>query len=191
MSTLFGCTGDRPCPSFEQNIPAIQSMPAGALSVQSDSLSDSKMIPARYTCDGENISPDIRWKWKMTLPNIQSYAVLVTSDEWYGVNLGINPSAVDQSHWVVFNIPPTITALEEGVSINGSNGTELRKYQGPRCSMITKNKTAGSTYAFTVYALSAALDPSKIQTKDDLIVAMQGHIVASGTITKTYAPQQK
>lgn len=191
VSTLFGCVGDQ-CPSFDQNVSAARPIQMSTLSVQSSALNLSKIIPTRYTCEGENVSPDIQWRWSEVVPaNIQSYAVLVTSDEWYGVNLGINPRAVDQSHWVVFNIPPTTTTLQEGVSISGSNGTELRKYQGPRCSMITQSNRAQSAYAFTVYALDMTLDPSKIQTKDDLVVAMQGHIVASGTLTKYYTPQQK
>lgn len=210
VSMLFGCTGDQPCPLFDQNVPAVRAttidtriMPnilqnqptqnkSYSISIYSEALKNSKIIPARYTCDGENVSPDIRWMWNGIAPmNIKSYAILVTSDEWIGVNLGINPRAVDQSHWVVFNIPSTVTELQEGAKINGSNGMELRNYQGPRCSMLTQNKTSPSTYAFTVYALDTVLDSDTIRTKDDLVAAIQGHIIASNSMQKTYVPAQK
>lgn len=190
----FSCSDDQFCPPLSQNeqvavAPAI--VAERNFSVYSDALNVADTISMKYTCGGENVSPDIRWRWNNGIPpQVKSYVVLVTSDEWYGVNLGINPRAVDQSHWVVYNIPPTINSLLEGTVINGSNGTELRKYTGPRCNSMTRYKQGKSKYAFTVYALDTVLDSGKIQNKDDVIVAIQNHIIARGTITKFYAVQQ-
>lgn len=165
-----------------------------SLAIQSEALKNSDMIPAEYTCNGKNISPDIQWQWSDSVPaNVKSYAVLITSDEWLSVNAIIKTTTpIDQSHWVVFNIPSTVTSLNEGAVINGSNGTELRKYQGPGCNLNPLNsKTTTSTYAFTVYALDIVLDSNAIKTKNDLIAAIQGHIVASSSMTKRYVLEKK
>jgi len=222
-STLFCCVGNGPCQdvqfpkqraftaraNFTNNPDAINALQVesekskslneiqnkkSSLAIQSEALKNSDIIPAVYTCHGENKSPDMRWEWTGGLPtNVKSYAILITSDEWLSINAVIKTiTPIDQSHWVVFNIPSTITSLNEGVVINGSNGTELRKYQGPGCNLNPLNsKTTASTYAFTVYALDIILDSNTVKTKNDLVAAIQGHIIARSSMTKRYISEQK
>ena len=84
-------------------------------------------------------------------------------------------------HWVVWNIDPTTTELEnlteEGMTDFGEVG-----YGGP----APPDKR--HTYVFKLYALDSALDLSGESSKADVEKAMEGHIIEQATLTGTYAP---
>ena len=84
-------------------------------------------------------------------------------------------------HWVVWNIEPTATGLEnlteEGMTDFGEVG-----YGGP----APPDKT--HTYVFKLYALDTELDLPQKSTKADVEKAMEGHIIEQATLTGTYAP---
>ena len=84
-------------------------------------------------------------------------------------------------HWVVWNIDPTTTELEnlteEGMTDFGEVG-----YGGP----APPDKR--HTYVFKLYALDTELDLPDKSTKADVEKAMEGHIVDQATLTGTYAP---
>ena len=84
-------------------------------------------------------------------------------------------------HWVVWNIEPTATGLEnpteEGMTDFGEVG-----YGGP----APPDKR--HTYVFKLYALDTPLDLPDKSTKADVEKAMEGHIVDLATLTGTYAP---
>jgi hypothetical protein len=84
-------------------------------------------------------------------------------------------------HWVVWNIDPTTTELEnlteEGMTDFGEVG-----YGGP----APPDKR--HTYVFKLYALDSKLDLPEGSTKSELENAMEGHIIEQATLTGTYAP---
>jgi hypothetical protein len=84
-------------------------------------------------------------------------------------------------HWVVWNIDPTTTELEnlteEGMTDFGEVG-----YGGP----APPDKR--HTYVFKLYALDSKLDLPEGSTKSELENAMEGHIIEQAQLTGTYAP---
>ena len=86
-------------------------------------------------------------------------------------------------HWVMYNIPGTVTSLEEKKSaeqikaIDGLNSWEEKGYNGP-CPPGGTHK-----YNFKLYALDTTLTAKEGMTKDELLEAMKGHILGETTLT--------
>src|SRR4030042_187359 len=77
-----------------------------ALSVSSPAFQDGQGIPAKYTCQGEDISPPLAWS---ALPTgTQSFALIMDDPDAPG---GLF------THWIVFNIPPDSHGLPEAVPV--------------------------------------------------------------------------
>lgn len=119
-----------------------------AFEFSSPAFQANKMIPDKYTCDGEDISPPLIWK---DAPReTQSYA-LIMDDPDAPVGLWV--------HWVVYNIPKEITSFPENilkkeiVTVNnhsitqGKNSWPKIGYGGP-CPPDREHR-----YFFKLYAL--------------------------------------
>lgn len=156
---------------------------APPLSVTSPVLRDGRVMPKAFTCDGDDASPPLTWSGAPALT--RSYAV--TMDD---PNAPPTPTGDVFNHWVAFDIPPVVRSLDQGLPKTGSvNG---RMTQGV-------NSTGGvgyhgacppsgfHRYVFTVYALNVVPNLPQTATRADLMRAMQGHILASGSLTPTYA----
>jgi Raf kinase inhibitor-like YbhB/YbcL family protein len=149
-----------------------------ALKLSSPAFSDGAMIPAKYSCAGENISPPL--KWDKGPPGTKSFA-LITDD----------PDAPGGTwvHWVIYNIGPENTELAEKVPTSGDLGNGAR--QG-----ITSFKNTGyggpcppsgtHRYFFRLYALDAQVQPAGAAGSNELLKAMQGHILAQGQLMGRY-----
>jgi len=152
---------------------------AGTLVVTSAAFEDGGTIPALYTRDGNNVSPQIAWS---SVPGGTRSIALTCVD--------VDAPGGRFTHWVIFNIPlgqtelpentPTFPVLENMV-MNGVNDYKGVGYDGP-------SPPSGEThrYAFTVYALDTLLDLKTGTTRVDLLAAMAGHTLATGTLTGTY-----
>jgi len=136
------------------------------------------MIPSKYTCDGENISPPIEWG---PLPPGTVTLALIADD----------PDAPRGTwvHWVVYNIPSEDRWLQENVPpeeihpdgcMQGRNDFGRIGYGGP-CPPGGTHR-----YFFKLYALDIHLGLSPGATKAELIRAMDGHVIAKGEIMGTY-----
>lgn len=144
----------------------------------SSAFNNNASIPSKYTCDGNNISPALQWKNPPA--GTQSFALIVD-----------DPDAPKKTwvHWVVFNIPSSVTNLPEGVA-NGSFKTGVNdfyymkdgswQYGGP-CPPSGQHR-----YYFTLYALDTMLTLPKDPTKKDLVAAMKGHILGQATLIGLY-----
>lgn len=153
-----------------------------ALRVTSQAFAEGEKIPSKYTCDGKDVSPPLHWDG---VPAGAKSIALICED----------PDAPGGTwiHWVLYDLPATTSALREGVkksamladkSMQGLNDFEKTGYNGP-CP------PAGGAhrYFFRVYALDAGvLLPSRAK-KADLVKAMEGHIVAEGSLMGTYQRQ--
>ncbi|HQE78278.1 MAG TPA: YbhB/YbcL family Raf kinase inhibitor-like protein [Bacteroidales bacterium] len=147
--------------------------------VKSDSFSDGGMIPAKYTCDGANISPQLSWD---NAPKGTKSFVLICED----------PDAPmgTFTHWVLYDIPADVHELPENlpkdkILPNGAKQgiTDFKKvgYGGP----CPPNGT--HRYYFKLYALDTLLNLEPALKKEDILKAMNGHILAQGQILGKYA----
>ena len=140
-------------------------------SVTSPAFENGGMIPEKYTCDGDNLSPELRWQG---LPADARSLALVVED----------PDAPSGTfiHWVIYNIAPTPTGLPtgvgegsqiSGVGTQGVNGFRRNGYGGP-----CPPKGAAHRYYFKLYALDLAPNLESRLGADDLQRAMKDHILA-------------
>jgi len=147
------------------------------LTITSKAFADSEMIPAKYTCDAENISPEISWSKG---PKGTKTFALICDD----------PDAPSKTwvHWVVYNIPSTILGLPEKFPAdsiynkitNGINDFGTFGFSGP-CPPSGTHR-----YNFKVYALDNDLNLKAGASKAEVERAMKNHILAEGILTGKY-----
>jgi Raf kinase inhibitor-like YbhB/YbcL family protein len=148
------------------------------LTVRSSAFGEGGDIPARYTCDGENVSPPLSWSGAPDAT--QSIAVIVS-----------DPDAGGFVHWLAADVVTNAglgvgvsgRATGNGAGVEGRNDFGKTGYGGP-CPPSGSHR-----YAFVVYALSAQLGLSPGYSRSDLERAMQGKVLASGTLTGRYQRQ--
>jgi len=141
--------------------------------VTSAAFVQGEPIPVRYTCDGEDLSPPLSWRG--VPPGTQSL-VLIMDDPDAPVGTWV--------HWVLYNVPPEVEELPEGVSgigVEGMNSWQRTGYGGP-CPPAGKPHR----YFFKVYALDAPMNLPTGATKAQVERAMQGHLLAQGELMGTY-----
>lgn len=142
--------------------------------LSSSALKENVKIDAKYTCDGPNISPPLKWEGgpKETV----SYALIVD-----------DPDAPrgDWVHWVVYNIPATVNEIREGQApsgaTQGTNDFREKSYGGP-CPPSGTHR-----YFFKIYALDTKLNLPNGATKSQLEQAMQSHILAQAQLVCPYS----
>ena len=147
-----------------------------ALDIESNAFKDGEYIPVKYTCQGQNLSPQLEWS---DIPKgVKTFALICDDpDAPYGTWI----------HWVVYNIPPDVTYLEENASslndviIQGINDFRQTGYGGP-CPPRGKPHR----YFFKLYALSDVLSLEPGATKSELIKAMSGYIIAQAKLVGLY-----
>lgn len=142
------------------------------ISISSQEFSKGSSIPLRFSCEGGNVSPSLVLD---RVPFDAKSLVLIVDDPDSGTTAF--------NHWIVFNIDPSITNIEEGKIPNallGTNDFGELKYMGP-CPEVGKHK-----YYFRIYALDTILDLDEGVKRPVLDKAMEGHIIASGETFGTY-----
>src|SRR5262245_40673148 len=78
---------------------------AMTIKVTSPSFAEGQPIPAKYTCDGKNLSPPLRWD---TAPEAAKSLALICDDP--------DAPAGTWVHWVLYNLPATMRDLPESVA---------------------------------------------------------------------------
>lgn len=142
------------------------------LAVSSPSFEEGAAIPKAHTADGADISPALSWSG---LPPETKSVALICDD----------PDAPDGTftHWIVYNIPPAVTALAGKIpiqdrlpdgSLQGRNDFGKNGYSGPSPPSGTHR------YFFRIYALDAPLDLKPGATREQLDAALKGRILARG-----------
>lgn len=155
---------------------------SGALTVTSSAFDEGEAIPARYTCTGEEISPPLAWS--APPDGTQSLALIMDDPD---------APAGTWTHWVIYNLPPDTTSLDEAASspnaaayhlpedaAQGQTSFRRADYGGP-CPPSGTHR-----YYFRVYALDARLNPTKPLDAKGLRAAMDGHLLAQGELMGTY-----
>lgn len=141
------------------------------LTVKSPSFQPNSQIPKKYTCDGEGTNPPITIEG--TPKESKSLAIVIDDPD---------ASSGTFDHWVVWNIPPSLTEVAEH-SIPGTEGLNSARRNGytSPCPPSGTHK-----YFFKVYALDTELSLDTRSTKKDLEKAMQEHILAKGELIGLY-----
>ncbi len=150
--------------------------------ISSSSFTHDRMIPARHTCDGLDISPPLAWSGVPA--GAKSLALIVDDPD------APDPAAPQGTwaHWLLYNIPPSESSLAEGITaaalpagvLQGINDWRRAGYGGP-CPPVGRHR-----YFFKLYALDTALPDLKKPTKAALEKAMQGHILAHAELIGLY-----
>ena len=155
-----------------------------AMKLTSSAFKHNNQLPKKYTCEGENVNPQLQWEG--TPEATKSFALLVEDPD--------APSAKSPRsegpwvHWIVFNIPAETTELKENVSVSalgavqGMTDSKKAAFHGacpPKGSGMHR-------YFFKLYALDTKLDLKAGATKQQLLNAMQGHILAQAELMGTY-----
>lgn len=153
-----------------------------ALAVTSPDFAHMQEMPARLTCEGEDLSPVLAWTG---LPAAAQSLVLIVDD----------PDAPDPKapkttfvHWVLYNIPASVAGLPGGMTTEtlpegareGLNDWKRTGYGGP-CPPIGRHR-----YFFKLYALNRMLPDLDLPTKARLEAAMQHHVVERTELVGTY-----
>lgn len=149
------------------------------LSLSSAAFKDGDRIPAKYTCGGQDISPPL--VWGEPPQKTQSLALIVDDPD--------APGSVFV-HWVLFNVTGNIRQLGEGIpgheriqngALQGRNDFGRIGYGGP-----CPPRGPAHGYRFTLYALDKPLDLKAGASKQQLLDAMKGHILAQSQLIGTY-----
>ncbi|MBN9390679.1 MAG: YbhB/YbcL family Raf kinase inhibitor-like protein [Chloroflexi bacterium] len=149
-----------------------------SISVNSSQFGEGQTIPAKYTCQGENISPPLAWNG---LPENTQSLVLIMDDPDAPVGTWV--------HWVLYNLSPALTGLPEGVATGGKEVADTQQglnswkkpgYGGP----CPPNGT--HRYFFRLYALDVMLNLKAAPTKQQILKAMQNHVLDQGELMGTY-----
>ena len=142
------------------------------LKVTSTAFAHNAPIPARYTCDGENVNPPLTIEG---IPEDTQSLVLIVDD----------PDAPSGTftHWVVWDIPPT-AAIEENTSpggVEGMNNFGRHNYMGPCPPRGEKHR-----YFFKVFALDNMVGLPASSTEEALEMVLKGKAIAYGELMGLY-----
>ena len=153
-----------------------------AFQISSPSFGHNAKIPSRYTCEGQDISPELRWSGAPE--GTRSLALIVEDPD------APDPAAPKRVfvHWVLYNLPAESTGVAENVASDrlpygtkaGQNGWQRPAYGGP-CPPIGRHR-----YFFRLYALDIELPDLGDVDKLRLLEAMEGHVLGQAEIIGTY-----
>jgi Raf kinase inhibitor-like YbhB/YbcL family protein len=158
-----------------------------SLTLTSPAFAPGGEIPARYTCEGDDVSPALEWSG---VPASAGSLALIVDD----------PDAPDPKspkmtwvHWALYNVPATASGLPEGIdpadlpegTLQGLNDWKRTGWGGP-CPPIGRHR-----YFFKLYALDVELPDLHQPTKVKLEAAMDGHILVKAELIGTYEKAPK
>lgn len=151
-----------------------------ALEITSDAFEPGAAIPKKYTCDGANVSPPLQWTGAP--PETVAFALVLE-----------DPDAPNGtfSHWVVYNLPATVTRLSEGATRRdiekkggevGRNDFGRDEYGG-----CCPPPGPAHNYSFRLYALDDQADLPEDATRQQLFQSIQSSIIAEAVLVGRYA----
>ena len=153
-----------------------------SMTLTSPAFDHNGSIPVVFTCEGADRSP--RLEWSGIPEGTRSLALIVDDPD------APDPDApkMNYVHWVLYNIPADAGGLDEGVppsalpagTREGLNDWKRTGYGGP-CPPIGRHR-----YFHKLYALDQVLPDLGTATREDLVAAMQGHILGQAELIGTY-----
>ena len=153
-----------------------------ALSLSSPAFAHGTAMPARFTCQGEDLSPPLETSGAP--PGTKSLALIVDDPD------APDPAAPQMVyvHWVLYDLPPQTVALAEGLAPDrmptgtqkGLNDWNRTGYGGP-CPPIGRHR-----YFHKLFALDCVLGDLGTLRKNELLAAIEGHVLARAELMGTY-----
>ncbi len=148
------------------------------MEIESSAFGPETVIPTKYTCDGQNISPPL--SWGEPPPTTKSLTLIMDDADAPGGTF---------VHWVLYDLPDTTRSLPEAVptglsnpeGVQGVNGAKTVGYTGP-----CPPKGSSHNYIFRIYALDTTLNLDPGASKSQVDQAMVGHILAEGQLVGVY-----
>lgn len=158
---------------------AYESNRNGMMKLTSPVFAEGGSIPSRYTCEGENVHPELHIAG---VPSGATSLALIVEDPDIPASVKESRGIEVFDHWVVFNMPADTAMIEErqapaGIEAMNSAGPG---YTGP-CPPDGEHR-----YIFTLYALDTVLQLNSGATKEDVQSAMAGHVLEKTTLTGVY-----
>jgi Raf kinase inhibitor-like YbhB/YbcL family protein len=147
---------------------------ASPISISSPAFQAGGDIPAKFTCNGTNISPELQISG---VPNEAKSLVLIVDD----------PDAPRGlfTHWIVWNIVPKTTRVAENAApagaVQGMNDFGKRNYGGP-CPPSGTHR-----YFFKIFALDTKPELKPNARRAELDAAMRNHVLAQGELMARYS----
>jgi len=165
---ILGCAVEE----TNQLTPTMPQTQITTMKLTSPAFEEGASIPARFTCQGDDISPEL------SISNVTNHAkslVLIMDD----------PDAPSGTwdHWLLFNIDSSTELIvedSEPVASKGVNSWGRTGYSGP-CPPSGTHR-----YFFKLYALDSGLDLTDGASKQDLLNAMKDHILEESTLIGLY-----
>jgi len=149
------------------------------IQIASSAFAEGNLIPGKYTCDGEDLSPPLSWGG---LPAQTQSLVLIADDPDAPVGVWV--------HWVVYNMPPDLNGLAEGLSKNstlpGVGVQGMTDFGQPGYGGPCPPKGKPHRYFFRLYALDSRLDLPPGAKRAEVDRALHGHILAVGQLIGVY-----
>jgi Raf kinase inhibitor-like YbhB/YbcL family protein len=153
------------------------------IDVMSGAFTNGQRIPAKFTGEGEDMSPPISWS---DVPEGTKELALIMDDP-------DAPIAEPFVHWTIYKIPPTVRELPQDISdiakvssphgaLQGKNSFGSIGYRGP----MPPRGHGLHHYRFKLYALDEELDLKPGMDKKALLAAMKDHVLGEGEIVGTY-----
>lgn len=143
------------------------------MNITSSAYQEGQAIPSKYTCDGGNNNPPLQFS---EIPQNAQSLVLIMDDP--------DAPSGDFVHWTVWNINPGTTSIaENSVPQGAQEGTTdfgTVGYGGP-CPPSGEHR-----YILNIYALDIILELPASARKQDILKAMNGHILGQGQLIGKY-----
>jgi len=174
FAVVAGCGGREPAPAGGKG-----GQEMGQIEMTSPAFTQGQAIPKRYSRYGDDVSPPLAWSG---IPDGTREIVLICDDPDAPVGTWV--------HWVVYGIPATSAGMKEGVpkdatladgAKQGKNSWGEIGYGGPQPPSGTHR------YVFKVYAVDSPTGLTPGATKQQVIAAIDGHVLARGELMGTYA----
>jgi hypothetical protein len=150
------------------------------MKLDSPAFEDGGRIPDRFGAANDDVNPPLVFS---NVPEEAESLILLMHDPDAEPVVG-HPF----DHWVAFNIPPHIAAVEEGSDMDGatmgSNDADSNRYYGP------KPPDGEHKYVFELHALDIRLGLKEGATREAVEDAMEGHVLESATLKGRFSPEQ-
>jgi Raf kinase inhibitor-like YbhB/YbcL family protein len=162
--------------------------PPAPLTMTSTAFTDGQTLPTQYTCSAKPaaVNPPLAWT---NVPKGTESFTIITHDMEPRARKGIE----DNLHWMIWNIPATATSVPEGIpaataqlpdgALQSQPGAPNPGYRGPCPPM---NVSLIHHYVFELFALDQKLDVPAGATRDDVMKAMDGHIIGHAVLVSVF-----
>ncbi len=153
------------------------------MTIESSAFGQNQPIPRKFTADGSDVSPPLRWSGAPA--GTKEFAMIVDDPD--------APRPQPWVHWLIYHIPANVNSLPEGVppservsdpggALQGRNSWGKIGYGGPE----PPHGHGTHHYHFKLYALDTSLGLKPGATKEEVLDAIKGHIIAEGELIGTY-----